>query len=250
MPQVGIFWGILITAICLGFYLYLVHQAKIQPRSFSIWLLPVFLAPVILATTLQLTPDITVNHKYIIMAVILLNIPVSDLLTALFKTRKKTALIFFVSIIFLLVSTGLIDMITLYNLDKNSVSYNQREPVQIWAQNETNPEDIFLTHNLTHYGAPMSILLAGRSVYSGYAYFTITAGYDVYPRNKNLADIYGAKDSEFLRERAVSEGIRYIVVEEQNRTTRDYELNEDILYETFPVVFHDNERNIVIFSVE
>jgi len=86
-------------------------------------------------------------------------------------------------------------------------------------------------------------------VYNGYPYFTVTAGYDITQRERNMKKIYEAADSEQLRELAITEGIRYIVVEEQNRNTSEYTVNEELLYKTFEVVFKDPAKYIVVFSV-
>ncbi|NLX76580.1 MAG: hypothetical protein GXZ01_04300 [Clostridiaceae bacterium] len=246
MPSIGLLWTLLAILPVILCYACLIYARCVDIKKISLWLIPVFIAPVILATTLQLTPDITVNHKYIILSVILLNIPVSDLLTGLFTT--KTSFIVSLCLVLLLTCTGFVDLITLYNLDKGSVSYNQKKNLQVWVENETNPEDIFLTHYMTHYGAPMSIMLAGRSVYNGYPYFTVTAGYDISKREECMKRIYSATDIDELRNLAVSEGIDYIVIEEQNRTAEDYVLNEEIFYETFDTVFQDN--GITVFKVK
>jgi len=246
MPSISIFWALLTVLLLVSLYAWLVFCKGTDVKSISLWLIPIFTAPIILATTLQLTPDVTVNHKYIILAVILLNIPVSDLLTELLKTGLSFIISF--CLVLFLTCTGFVDMITLYNLDKNSVSYNQIDPVLVWVQNETEPDDIFLTHYMTHYGAPMSIMLAGRSVYNGYPYFTITAGYDISKREEHMKEIYSADDSVELKNLAISEGIDYIVIEDQNRNAEDYTLNEEIFYQTFDVAFQNN--SITIFRVK
>ncbi len=250
LPSVGLVWSFVIIGACAAFFLYIATRNDIQMNALSPWLIPVFLGPIILASTLQLTPDITVNHKYIIFAMILLNIPVSDLLTNLFEKRSVSARVIAGGMFLMLTLTGIVDLITLYNLDKNSVTYNQAEPVQVWVQDETDPNAIFLTHYMTHYNAPMSIFLAGRSVYNGYPYFTVTAGYDIDHRGEVMTRIYSAEDPQQLRELAISEGIDYIVIEEQNRSANEYTLNEEVFYNTFPVAFEDTGRQIVIFKVE
>ena len=232
------------------FFAAIADKRELQPKNLSPWLIPVFLGPVLLASTLQLTPDITVNHKYIILAVILLNIPVSDLLAGFFEKRSVSSRVIAASMVFLLTCTGIVDLITLYNLDKNSVTYDQKEPVQLWVQSETDPHAIFLTHYMTHYGAPMSIYLGGRSLYNGYPYFTVTAGYDISHREDVMTRIYNSEDPEELRTLALSEGISYIVIEEQNRTAAEYTLKEETFYSTFPVAFEDPGRRIVIFRVQ
>jgi len=96
----------------------------------------------------------------------------------------------------------------------------------------------------------MSIFLAGRMVYNGYPYFTVTAGYDITQRERNMKKIYSGVNAENVRELAISEGIRYIVVEEQNRNADEYALNEELLYQTFRVVYKDQVKKIVVFSVD
>lgn len=250
LPSMGIFQSILIISVCLVLLIYLINFRQSDSLLISPLYIPVFAAPIVLATTLQLTPDITVNHKYIILSVILLNIPVADMLAKLSATYKKTAVAIALSIALLLTLTGIVDIFTLYNLDKNSVSYNETEPVKIWAQEKTNHDDIFLTHYMTHYGAPMSIMLAGRALYSGYPYFTVTAGYDAGSRESIMKRIYSAVNQDELRELAISENIDYIVIEEQNRTASEYNLNEQIFHDTFPVAFIDAEKKIIVFKVQ
>ena len=190
------------------------------------------------------------NHKDIIFAVILLNIIVSDWFSTLIKRGKKAAIALTLCMTLIMISTGIIDLITLYNLDRNSVSYNQNDPLLKWVLEKTEPDDIFLTHYQTHYGAPMSVFLAGRMVYNGYPYFTVTAGYDITQRERNMKKIYEGVNPEQLRELAISEGIRYIVVEEQNRNADEYKLNEELLFQTFREVFKDPVKNTVVLSVE
>ncbi|NLY19246.1 MAG: hypothetical protein GX045_09965 [Clostridiaceae bacterium] len=250
LPTLGIVQSILIVLACLALLVYLIYFNRSDFLFISPLYIPVFVAPIVLATTLKLTPDITVNHKYIILSVILLNIPVADMLARLFGSYKKTAVAISLCVVLLLTLTGIVDIITLYNLDKNSVSYNETEPVKIWVQKNTNRDDIFLTHYMTHYGAPMSVMLAGRSLYSGYPYFTVTAGYDAGSRENVMKRIYSAVNRDELRDLAISENIDYIVIEEQNRTAAEYNLNEQIFHDTFPVVFIDAEKNIIVFKVQ
>ncbi len=249
MPSIGVLQSIIVIVVCLALLLYMICRKKSDTSLISLWYIPVFAAPIILASTLQLTPDITVNHKYIMLSVILLNIPVADLLANIISTRKKTAILITICVTILLTMTGVIDMFTLYNLDKRSVSYNEKDPVKVWVQENTNRDDIFLTHYMTHYDAPMSVMLAGRSLYVGYPYFTVTAGYDTESRESVMRKIYSASNSNELRTLAISEGIDYIVIEEQNRTAEEYNLNEELFHDAFPIAFSEVEKGVFVFKV-
>ncbi len=248
LPTISLLWKVIIILFYICFITVIFIKGNdMDINTISVMLIPVFLSPILLASTIQLTPDITVNHKYVMLAVMLLNIPVADLLTKLLKP-KKTFLIITICFVLLLSCTGIVDMITLYNIDKNYVSYNQKDAVHTWVKDETSPDDIFLTHYMTHYGAPMSIMLAGRSVYNGYPYFTITAGYNVGTRESIMRAIYSSMDTDELMHLAVSEGIDYIVIEDQNRQATEYTLNEDIFNDVFTIAFQSN--NITIYKVQ
>ena len=70
-----------------------------------------------MATILQVTPDIAVNHKYVIVAVLLLNIFAAGYLFRFLTACFTRAKILAVLLVVLLTITGVVDLITLYNLD-------------------------------------------------------------------------------------------------------------------------------------
>ncbi|TYQ16207.1 UNVERIFIED_CONTAM: hypothetical protein Cloal_2729 [Acetivibrio alkalicellulosi] len=205
-----------------------------------------FFTPIIVAFTIQLTPDITVNHKYIVISVVLLNILLSNFIYKLFASKKIVLTIISSVLIIFLTLTGVIDLIAQYNSDKHYVSFKLDHPVLIWTKNETEPDSIFLSHSyVTH-----PIMLAGRKVFYGHSYFTWSAGYDVFDRSRVVNDIYQSTSSDKLKKLVQQHNIDYIVIEHENRTSDKYKLNEDIIKNTFNLVFEDSYYKISIYKTK
>lgn len=257
------------------------------------WLGFTFFMPFLFANIVKLTPDISLNHKFIIISILLLNIIIAEFLYNLFTgnfvekknknisikennvnhnitncnnivleapVEKKKPLFFysqiiipiimkFLSVILLiiLIITGIIDFFGLYNKniapDKTFV-VNINDPVLIWVKNNTNPNDIFLTDVYCIH----PILLAGRKIFYGWPYFSWSAGYDTETRKKIVAQIYGGTDIQQIKELIKRNNIRYIVVEDGNRQSTDYQLNEKIISQNFELVYNNSWPNISIYK--
>lgn len=196
-----------------------------------------FIAPIVLATTLKLTPDITVNHKYVIMGVIFLGIISANFVSCLVRSRKVWTIPVAVILIFLLTVTGFADIITLYNMDKRRVELKLDDPVLEWVANNTAPDEIFLTDAY----CIDPVLLAGRRLFYGWPYYAWSAGYNTYERADVVRKIYGGSNIGEIRKLIEKYGISYIVVEDGNRNSTEYSLNEKLIKENFkPVYINQN----------
>jgi hypothetical protein len=143
-----------------------------------------------------------------------------------------TVLIFFLSI------SGIIDAVTLYNMDNHvGRSYALDNPVIQWAISETDTESVFLTHPQFNH----LLLMAGRKVFVGWGYFTSTAGYDGFGREALVKEIYSAQNQDSLKKIVEENHIDYIVVEDANRNATDYTVNESLISNTYPLV-HEFEH--------
>lgn len=208
------------------------------------WVALAFSTPFIVATTLKLTPDINVNHKYIVIGSILLDILVAYFLFNLFKSRFAVSIITSCLLFLALTITGFVDIKTLFNLDKNYVTVNANNQILTWVSKNTRTDELFLTDNYSLH----PILLAGRKVFSGWTYYTWSAGYDTDTRELIKKRIYSCNDASTLKSLVESNNIDYIVVDDGNRTSQDYVINEAIIKETYPAVFSSDEGNLVIYK--
>ncbi len=220
-----------------------------------------FLSPLVLATTVQLTPDMAVNHKYVIISVLLLNIYAAGFLYRLFtlgcrlknkepgrpgrKMAGAAGKITAVVLLFFLTVTGVVDLITLYNmnLSHRALKFETDDPVLLWAVENTGPQEIFVTDKWCIH----PILLAGRKIFYGWPYFAWSAGYDTYTREQIVNQIYGGQEINRVKELIRENNISYIVLEDGNRNSRDYTLNERLLRDHFTLVYEDYGRRIAVF---
>lgn len=204
-----------------------------------------FLAPVIMATTLQVTPDIAVNHKYVIAAVLLLNILAAVYLVRFFAVRNIRAKGLAVLLVVLLILTGTVDLITLYNLDKKALVFRMDDPLLVWAMQNTEAHEIFLTPPYSNH----PLLLAGRKIFCGWPYYPWSAGYDTYGRTQMVRSIYAGDDPARVVEMLQANNISYVVIDREVRSSVEYDLNYQLFVDHFVRVYTDHRQEIEIFKV-
>lgn len=204
-----------------------------------------FLAPLLFAATMTLTPDVNANHKFILIAVIFLNMPVAWLIHRWWTGGARELRLLAGVMFSLLIVTGLVDLLTLYNINRNRVVVDLRHPVTAWVKQNSQPGDVFLTDwSVLH-----PVQVAGRKIYYGWPYYAWSAGYDTRAREPLRNRIYSTTSSEEMKQIAREQGIRFIVVDNAVRESREYHLNEPLLKETFPLVFSNERDNTRIYKV-
>lgn len=290
----------------------------ILPRG-GRWMALAFAAPLVLATTVQLTPDLAVSHKYVMMTVNLLNVFVAGLairlleagsgsgaaaigcgapaaleaaastdkpadaeaaaateaetavppeaepgrISSILRRMEKTAralgaglapvfrpILPFagrtmaVVLLLLMTVTGVVDMITLYNMDRATIPFDTRDPLTLWVRDNTPPDAIFLTDiYVTH-----PILLAGRKIFYGWPYFAWSAGYETSAREATVRELFRGGDAARVRSLAAQNKIGYLVVENGNRTGQ-YMVNQQFFDQNFPLVYRDAGRDLSIYKL-
>lgn len=229
--------------ILLSIFIITFYNTKTVPKGF-LRLSLIFLAPIILATTLKLTPDITVNHKYIMISSILLNIILASFLYRLFSLRKIMAILLAIMLTITITITGIVDIITLYNLDKGAIQIKIDDPLLVWAANNTGEDEIFLTHIYSLH----PLLLSGRKIFSGWPYYAWSAGYDIDARGRIIKQIYEGNDKDTILKLLKENNIVYIVVEDDNRKSKDYKLNEKFIEDNFDLVYKSNQGRYLIYK--
>ncbi len=242
-----------ILSILVLFYLV---TAKVEKK---IAVLSMFL-PLLFAFTIQMTPDINQNHKYILFTFMLLSVCSGELIARLY-IKGKALLRSGVGIVYLsvavafsvlLTATGTYDFLTLLNKCKWDYAYHipVEEDFAHWAETAGVDNDtLFLCGG--NYLSPLTF--AGVEIYLGHSLFPWSAGYDVAERLEWEKAIYSATNREHLRTLANAIGVDYIVI---NRTVRlrgeGYQVNEDLFEETFPISYRTDEGEwmFTVYRVE
>ena len=218
----------------------------------------VFLTPLIFSFVFSVTPDVTVNHKYVMIAIALFNIFAATFIYFLLTITKhikfkhlvvnilgKTIAVI---LILALTLTGIIDYFTIINKNKNAVLMSEEDAVYLWVKENSDPRAIFLTE--TSVLGPF--LFAGRNISSGHGYYAMSAGYDVRSRDDLITQTYLSTSANELRENVAILSVDYIVVSDavkEMMSARGYpDFNDTVIKETYPVVFAYND--VVIYQVE
>lgn len=230
-------WGVLIFIVELtGIVLAVAIAGAILLRGTKRYMLLVFLVPFVLAFTLALTGDITVNHKWIMMSLMLVSMYAAFALTKLLEAKDWLKRAVAGILLFVLTATGLYDLTTVVKRNENYLIFSYEDPVTNWIAENATAEDMFLTP----YYSLNNVVMGGAMLYYGWPYYAWSAGYDTYTRDANVRTMYEASSVKELKSLIQKYGIRYIIVDHDCRTSSEYEVREDIIeaaYET--VLEHD-----------
>ncbi len=204
------------------------------------WAMLAFAAPFIIAFTLSFTVDITVNHKYIMISLMLLCIPAAAFIEWLWSLRGVWKRAVCILLLFALTITGIYDLSVV--LKKNDpregqcIIYDENDPVTQWIRENTTSQDMFLTS----YYSLSPVVLGGAMLYYGWPYYAWSAGYDTDYRHAVVREMYQASTPEQLDYLIQEHNIRYIVVDDEVRYSTEYVVNEENIENTYYSVFEHN----------
>lgn len=240
-----------------------------------------FLLPTLLAFCISLTPDIAVNHKYIMLTLMSGSVPIADLLLQLWggagprdasgrlldtdagprnasgrlwntdaglPARLLTRALA-VCLALVLTSTGIVDLFSYRYMNRGHVEINLDSELTRWLEAETRPREILLTPPW-HYHA---FFLSGRLSWYGHGYYAWSAGYNTAARHEELQRVWRAEWASWadaygwFRER----GIRYVIIDDFLRTNPEYEVDEAWFEEAgIAVARFPAEQNAVVYLIE
>ncbi len=192
-----------------------------------------FLGPAIITFTLSLTRDVTVNHKYLMISIMVLGIYAADFVVNNFKKKSYMYKGIAIVLVILLTSTGVYDFTTLVRSNRRSVSLDMNHDLTKWIEENTDSRDIFLSGPY----ALNQVVLGGPSLYQGWQYFAWSAGYNTEERDIQVKAMYQADSPEELDRMVRKNNIRYIIVDRHNRDSQDYQSNEKNIIKTYEPVF-------------
>lgn len=198
-----------------------------------------FAAPFLFAFHMSLTTDVTVNHKYIMISLMLFGIMEADVLVRLLQQKKFAVRAAAVFLVFLLTATGMFDYLTVLNRNQkqNNLAFDMDDPVTEWVRENATAQDIFLTSNY----ALNNVVLGGAMLYDGWQYFAWSAGYDTAYRDGQVRAMYEAGTPQELAGLVAENNIRYIIVDHDNRMSADYEVREDVIAAAYEPVYTQDE---------
>lgn len=210
-----------------------------------------FLFPTFFAFLISMTPDINVNHKYIMISYAFLAISWAWAVCRLWDwvrpniriklCSRVTAVILAV----VLSATGIYDFAVILkaNGPGHRVTVNTQSELTTWLEETLNKDDLLLTPEYSMNEVTMS----GAMMYCGWPYYAWSAGYDTNYRAAQAVTIYTTPDSELLKRVTEQEKITYILFEEGSEFEQQ-PCREDVIAASYEKVYETRDGRIRIYQ--
>ena len=231
------------------FFLGLIVVAVFLKRTERIFLVG-FVFPLFFAFLVSLTPDINVNHKYVMISYAFVTVFWGGVLRRLWKPGGngiKTLAVRTACILFsiFMTATGLYDFVIIVrdNDTDHRMWVDMNSSLTDWLSANLKKDDLVLTPEYTMNDVTMS----GVMMYCGWPYYAWSAGYDTYYRAGQAQVIYSTTDKELLESTVVREKITYILYED-GMEFEQQQCREDIIKEVYPLVYTSEDGRIRIYE--
>lgn len=209
-----------------------------------------FLLPLVFAFLVSLTPDINVNHKYVMISYAFTAVFWGWTVRRIFlagKTgwKKWLGRVVCGILCICLTLTGIYDYVIILrdNDSGHRVTVNMNSDLTDWLSENLHKDDLLLTPEYTM----NEVTMAGVMLYCGWPYYAWSAGYDTYYRAEQAVTIYTTDDQNVLKETVKQEKITYILFED-GMSFESQECREDIIRETYPLVYTSEDGRIRIYE--
>lgn len=203
-----------------------------------------FLFPTIFAFVFLMTPDINVNHKYIMISYAFLAIFWAWAICSLWN-RKLYGKILAAVLAICLSATGIYDFAVIVrgNGPGRRVAVNMDSDLTKWLADNLDKDDLLLTPEYSMNEVTMS----GVMLYCGWPYYAWSAGYDTNYRAAQAVTIYTTMDSEELKKVVKQERITYILFEEGSEFEQQ-QCVEDTIAAIYEKVYETEDGRIRIYK--
>lgn len=242
-------WGVASFILkMIGVLAVVVVAAFLYYKGAKRYLTFVFSVPFIFAFTITMTVDANVNHKYIIISCMLLDIIAAGFIADMRRKKDIIRNIGICVLVVILTATGIYDTYSVFH--KNgpgaSVVMPLEDDLTEWVKENADSSDIFLTPPYTI----NRLTLGGAMLYNGWQYFAWSAGYDTWARDEQVAAMYSASTVEELTSLVEENSIRYIVVDFDCRNSESYDVREDVISAAFEAVYTEgsDENKFTIYD--
>jgi len=197
---------------------------------------------------MSLTPDVTVNHKYIMMSMAFLSVIWAELLVRLWREmRTAAARTFAVVLAVILMATGAYDFVIIIrnNGKDHEFSVDTESELGHYIKDNLTWDDLVLS-------GPDSVsdfTVSGCRMYCGWPYYAWSAGYDTDYRFEMAKYIYTIDDEAELLRTLSEENISYVLYE-RGMYYDDVEAREDVIATALSLVFESGDGNYRLYRAE
>ena len=238
----GVLWyliqmsGIFFTGALILFFFY---KKRLQRA-----VLVSCLFPLVFAFCFSLTPDITVNHKYIMISYAFLAMFWAGAVCLLFRKKWQGRILAAVLTVCLTI-TGIYDFVIIVrdNGPGHRVTVNTNSSLTDWLAQNLDSRDLILTPEYSI----SEVTMAGVMMYLGWPYYAWSAGYDTYDRAEKAKEIYTSQEPERVKSLVRQEGITSILFEE-GMTFEGETCIETTIKSVYRLVYQSEDRRIRIYE--
>lgn len=238
----GVLWyliqmsGIFFTGALILFFFY---KKRLQRA-----VLVSCLFPLVFAFCFSLTPDITVNHKYIMISYAFLAMFWAGAVCLLFRKKWQGRILAAVLTVCLTI-TGIYDFVIIVrdNGPGHRVTVNTNSSLTDWLAQNLDSRNLILTPEYSI----SEVTMAGVMMYLGWPYYAWSAGYDTYDRAEKAKEIYTSQEPERVKSLVRQEGITYILFEE-GMTFEGETCIETTIKSVYRLVYQSEDRRIRIYE--
>ena len=204
------------------------------------------LFPMIFAFLFSLTPDINVNHKYVMISYGFLTIFWAWAVVWLFRKKIWGKVLAVLLAVFLTVN-GVYDFVVILkdNDGGHRVAVNMDSSLTKWLAENLKKDDLILTPEYSMNEVTMS----GVMMYLGWPYYAWSAGYDTNYRAAQAVKIYTTDSKEELKALTAQEHITYILYED-GMEIEGQQCEESLIREVYPEVYRSEDGRIRIYGTE
>lgn len=204
-----------------------------------------FLMPFFFAFFASLTPDITVNHKYLMISYAYVGILWAWAVCSLWTSGKLWGKAAAGILAVVLTITGVYDFVVIVlDNDKNHrVLVNLESDVTSWLKENTDSQELLLTPEYSM----NEVTISGAMLYCGWPYYAWSAGYDTYYRAAKATEMYTTQSAEVLQRLVEEERITLIVYEEGSKF-EEKECREETIAAVYPLVYTSQDGRIRIYE--
>ena len=208
------------------------------------------LLPMAFAFLVSLTPDINVNHKYVMISYAFVTVfwgwIVRCVFLAVKNSWKKWAGRAAAAVLCICLSaTGIYDYVIILrdNDSAHRMTVNMESSLTDWLSANLKKNDLLLTPEYTMNEVTMS----GAMLYCGWPYYAWSAGYDTGYRAGQAVLIYTTDDPELLKATVKQEKITYILFEEDMEFEQQ-ECREETIAAAYEKVYETQDGRIRIYK--
>jgi len=240
------FWG-----ENIGLHLFLIPLGMFMaPKETRRTLAPPLLLLFLLGNLFRFSPDMINNHKFFNFALLIGNMFSAAAVVWFIRTirnfpsalaRRVVGPMVGIFLIGCLTLSGIIDLFPVLNDSRGRVPDIAANPDAAFIADNTKATDVIA--NTTWFYHPASI--AGRSLYSGYTYFTWSYGYDQGAREASLVRMYEAKTIQNLCHELRSNRVQWI---ELNPSPESYLHPNRSLWQSLPYKYRNERTDLRIYK--